>query len=81
MYVKINPILVIGLFAVRLLRLFLFNIFLLITLSGCVSTIFLAGSAASTAMTAQEVDEEYDGNVVDYVVEKTSSFYDYIMGQ
>jgi len=49
--------------------------------SGCISTIFLAGSAASTAMTAQEVDEEYDGSVVDYVVEKTSSFYDYITGQ
>ena len=62
----------------KLLKILFLNMILLISLSGCVSTLFFAGTATSTAMTAQEVDEEYNGSLVDYVVDKTESLYEYL---
>lgn len=64
----------------KLLRSFIINIVLLITLSGCVETLMLAGTATSTAMTAQEVDEKYDGSFTDYIMDKAASFYNYLLG-
>jgi hypothetical protein len=64
----------------RYIKLTILNIVLVMSLSGCVETLMLAGTATSTAMTAQEVDEKYDGSFTDYIVDKAASFYNYLSG-
>jgi len=56
-------------------KVFILNLFIIFTLSGCITLLATAGSAA---MTAQEVDEDYDGSFKDYVEDKSTSFYDYV---
>jgi len=47
----------------------------MINFSGCFATVATAGGAA---MTAQEVDEEYNGSFIDYIKDKSQSFYRYL---
>ncbi len=54
---------------------FLLLIFINLFFSGCIALLATAGGAA---MTAQEVDEEYDGSYVDYITDKSTSLYKYV---
>lgn len=47
-------------------------------LSGCIGALALVGTAASTASTTQEVDEEYDGDLLEYMSDKMKSFGRYV---
>jgi PBP1b-binding outer membrane lipoprotein LpoB len=60
------------------IKFFIFVAFLSFILSGCVGTLALAGTAVSTASTTQEVDEEYDGDLGEYLNDKWKAFDKYI---
>lgn len=50
----------------------------LFTFSGCVGELMLAGTAVSAASTAQEVEDEHNGDFFEYVGEKYQSLKSYI---
>ena len=58
-----------------ILKLTLFISIIILLFSGCFTFVATVGSAA---MTAQEVDEEYDGSYTDYISDKSNSLYKYI---
>lgn len=39
---------------------------------------FIYGTVVSTGMTVQEIDEDYNGSISEYIDDKTKSFYRYI---
>lgn len=53
-------------------------IFVAFMLNGCVGVITVASSAVTLLMTSQEVDEEYDGCITEYVSDKIDTTYNYI---
>ncbi|MDY0321946.1 MAG: hypothetical protein RBR23_09450 [Arcobacteraceae bacterium] len=53
------------------------NILVALSLSGCVAELMVMGTAVSVAATAQEVEEDHDGNVWDYVKDKYNSLKSY----
>ncbi len=55
-----------------------FVIVLCFFLSGCIGAIALVGTVATTATTTQEVDEEYDGDFLEYMSDKMKSFSRYV---
>ena len=62
----------------KFIKIILFNITLVITLSGCVAELMLAGTAVSVAATAQEVEEDHKGNIWDYITDKYHSLKSYV---
>jgi len=54
----------------------LFSIVFLFT--GCVGSVLLAGSVVSAASTTQEVDEEYDGDLIEYIDDKLDALNRYL---
>jgi len=59
----------------RFIKLYIVSIVIILFFSGCIATIATVGGAA---MTAQEVDEEYDGSYTKYITDKTNSLYKYV---
>lgn len=59
------------------IKLVVFNLLLAMSLSGCVAELMVMGTAVSVAATAQEVEEDHDGNVWDYVKDKYNSLKSY----
>lgn len=60
------------------IKIILLNLTLVITLSGCVAELMLAGTVVSVAATAQEVEEDHKGNIWDYIVDKYDSLKSYV---
>lgn len=58
-------------------KLVVFNLLLAMSLSGCVAELMVMGTAVSVAATAQEVEDDHDGNVWDYVKDKYNSLKSY----
>ena len=46
--------------------------------TGCVGSVLLAGSVVSAASTTQEVDEEYDGDLIEYIDDKLDALNRYL---
>ncbi|MEJ5168960.1 MAG: hypothetical protein WHU93_07310 [Arcobacteraceae bacterium] len=59
------------------IKLVVFNLLLAMSLSGCVAELMVMGTAVSVAATAQEVEDDHDGNVWDYVKDKYNSLKSY----
>jgi len=57
------------------MKIITFTLFLVFTFSGCIATVAATVGAVSTA---QEVEEDYDNNFIEYVTDKTESMYYYI---
>ena len=38
----------------------------------------MTGTVAGAALTAQEVEEDYDNDIIDYTIDKSKSLYNYI---
>lgn len=60
------------------LKIFIFNLVILFSFSGCLGVILFTGTVVSTGMTVQEIDEDYNGSISEYIDDKTKSFYRYI---
>ncbi len=52
--------------------------FIAFMFNGCIGLLTAASSAVTLLMTTQEVDEEYDGDISEYVSDKVDSTYDYL---
>lgn len=61
----------------RNIRLVFFNILIALCLSGCVAELMVMGTAVSVAATAQELEDDHNGNVWDYVTDKYNSLKSY----
>lgn len=48
------------------------------SLQGCFGLIAVAGTTASAVSASQEVEEEYDGNIMKYTYDKADKIYKYI---
>lgn len=59
------------------IKFFLVNVLLALTLSGCVAELMVMGTAVSVAATAQELEDDHNGNVWDYVKDKYNSLKSY----
>ncbi len=60
------------------IKIYIFSILLPLVFSGCLSTIMLTGTIASSVLTVQEVEEDYDNDIVDYIKDKSEILYDYL---
>ncbi len=60
------------------MKVILVSIILSFMFSGCLGVIMATGTAASVALTAKEVEEDYDNDVTDYIMDKSQSLYDYV---
>ena len=60
------------------IRLYLFAIFTVLLFNGCVGALSLAATAFSVITTSQEVEEDYDGDLADYVEDTVTETYEYI---
>jgi hypothetical protein len=49
-----------------------------ILFSGCLGIVMMTGTAASAVLTAQEVEEDYNSNILDYIIDKSKSLYNYL---
>lgn len=47
-------------------------------LHGCIGLIAVAGTTASAVSVSQEVEEEYDGSIINYAYDKADKMYKYI---
>lgn len=63
---------------IKRIRIFILNFIIILFLNGCVAEVMLAGTAVSVASTAQEVEEEHNGSIWDYVQEKYNSLKSYV---
>ena len=59
-------------------KLYVILLILPILFSGCFGMIAAAGTAISAVSTSQEVEEDYDGNFVEYVGDKFDIMYEYV---
>lgn len=50
----------------------------IVVFTGCFSTIVAVGSVTSAISTSQEIEEEYNNDIVWYVQDKTTKLYRYI---
>jgi hypothetical protein len=57
---------------------FILMIFIIFTLSGCLAELSVVSTAAGAAMTAQEVEEEHNGDFWQYTKDKANSLYNYL---
>ncbi len=57
------------------MKIVLTGLFLSIFFSGCITTVAATVGAVSTA---QEVEEDYDNNFIDYIEDKSTSMYYYL---
>ena len=46
--------------------------------SGCFATLVATQAAVSTVSTSQEVEEVYDGDIIEYTKDKFDTLYEYI---
>ena len=46
--------------------------------SGCFTTLVATQAAVSTVSTSQEVEEVYDGDIIEYAKDKFDTLYEYI---
>ena len=60
------------------MKIFIVSFFIAVLFSGCLSTVMLVGTASSTALTAQEIEKKYDGDIIDYISDKSKILYKYI---
>lgn len=60
------------------LTLYLFTLLSLFLFSGCMGTLSVAATTVSVVSTTQEIEEDYDGDVIEYVEDKLSSTYEYL---
>jgi hypothetical protein len=60
------------------LKLIFILIFYTLTFSGCLSTIITLGSVTSAVSRAQEIEEDYDNNILKYTQDKSQKLYYYI---
>jgi len=60
------------------ISLYIFSILTILLFNGCLGTLSLAATAFSIVTTSQEVEEEYDGSIVDYVEDKFETTYEYL---
>ena len=58
--------------------LYLFSILTIILFNGCMGVLSLAATAFSVITTSQEIEEEYDGDLADYVEDKVETTYEYL---
>lgn len=59
------------------IKLVILNIVLAMSLSGCVAELMVMGTVVSVAATAQELEDDHNGNVWDYVTDKYNSLKSY----
>jgi len=60
------------------LRLYIFMIFISLSFSGCATFLAFAGGAVSLLTTSQEVNEDYDGDIEEYISDKYEKTTEYI---
>ena len=60
------------------IRLYLFTILTMLLFNGCIGVLSLAATAFSVVTTSQEVEEDYDGDISDYVEDTVTETYEYL---
>jgi len=60
------------------LKLIFILIFYTLTFSGCIGTILTLGTVTSAVSTSQEIEEDYDNNILKYTQDKSQKLYYYI---
>lgn len=60
------------------MKIYIFNALCVLFFSGCVSEIMLLGTVVSVVATTQEVEEDHNGNLWDYITDKYDSLKSYV---
>lgn len=60
------------------ISLYIFTILTVLLFNGCLSTLSIAATTFSIISTSQEVEEEYEGDLAEYVEDKVETTYEYI---
>jgi len=60
------------------ISLYLFTFLIVLVFNGCLATLSAAATAVSVVSTSQEVEEDYDGNFIEYIEDKVTDAYEYL---